>query len=165
MTCSTCEAMCATTEAQYEQRQRNMAAMPDAMPLPCPKCGSIEWATSREKIGIEPPKQRWWRRPPSWAFMRNAAILVCASNVLCIVMASDWWVQWVNLFLLGFMFSGALNSHGMITITKSLARMRAAFDEVHGINQALIEGRVMVHVAQIARDDDDPPPLAPNKMN
>ena len=63
MACDHCITWCAVNEVQLANRLRNMGSSPEARPYPCPQCGSIDWATTRELIGAPkvwaPTKPRW----------------------------------------------------------------------------------------------------------
>lgn len=43
-TCEICSTWVARSQAQLDNRLRNMAAVPDAVPYACPRCGSTAWA-------------------------------------------------------------------------------------------------------------------------
>ena len=45
MTCDFCEKWTAITRRQTKNRLRNMQAVPEAVPYPCPHCGGTYWAT------------------------------------------------------------------------------------------------------------------------
>ena len=70
MTCKLCRSWAATTERQWRNRQRNMAANPEVSVHLCPYCESAEWATTREMIGPEPAPP-WWRRLLAWVARRT----------------------------------------------------------------------------------------------
>src|SRR5262245_15479815 len=44
-TCAFCEKWVAATQAQYQNRLRNIKLMPEATPHPCPQCGGTYWCS------------------------------------------------------------------------------------------------------------------------
>ena len=60
MTCHFCEAMAARTKTQLELRTKRIAAHPEIHVFVCPRCNSIEWATTAHffDIAIDDPKRQ-----------------------------------------------------------------------------------------------------------
>lgn len=64
--CPVCTPWCATSEAQLKNRLANMRDVPRVATHPCPRCGSMAWATTRafikEDTRSRPRPRPWWRR-------------------------------------------------------------------------------------------------------
>lgn len=50
-TCENCSKWAARSQAQLDNRLRNMAVAPDVAPYACPRCGSTAWANTTAFIG------------------------------------------------------------------------------------------------------------------
>jgi len=68
MICDICTLWCSRTKEQLDNRLRNIRKHPGAEFNRCPKCGSVEWATTKSFIRTRERKRRWWeiwREPPT----------------------------------------------------------------------------------------------------
>lgn len=159
MICPTCTPWCATTERQFEIRQKNMADAPDAKPFLCPSCGGVDWATTREKIV---PTSRFaapwpFKKPPSWQTIR---IMNAVAGGFCLAGAlttSIWWLVIVDAFLAGVMLAGIAVATAWIYFTDVFAKMTSACDKMIELNNALIQDKVEIIMGR----PDDTPPTAP----
>lgn len=162
MTCPACVTMCATSEAQLAGRLRNMEKMPDARPYACQGCGSQEWATSREMIKPEKPKKKWYQHPRIFHRLRIGYLVTggfCfGSAVMSNAVGGPGWLDLANMFIAGLNAGGVIYSSYVISANENIRRLKAAKEELHQLNQALIENRVNVIIAGMSDDD---PPLAP----
>lgn len=67
MACKVCREWAATTEAQWNNRQANIATRPGASFYPCHVCGQMDWATTKDYIIIyDPPPPRFQRWHSFW---------------------------------------------------------------------------------------------------
>ena len=62
--CPVCTPWCATTKTQLKNRLANMRDIPTAKAYPCPRCGSMVWATTREFINED--VRPWWQHLMDW---------------------------------------------------------------------------------------------------
>lgn len=62
--CPICTPWCATSETQLKNRLANMRdfAGSGTDPYPCPRCGSMAWATTRAFIKEDTRPRSRWRR-------------------------------------------------------------------------------------------------------
>jgi hypothetical protein len=148
--CPTCTPWCATTEAQFFNRLANIRGNPQAQPLACPECGSIDWATSRDMIRTEPVEQRrpWWRRmfwkmrlpdPPSWKTLRIwAAVLAVTSACFAIFQGPDWTSMFLVL-VAGYASAAVVNYTEMIRLQAHVDETRELVKQAQDFNGELIE--------------------------
>lgn len=161
-TCPTCAMMCATTDEQYAHRQTIMAHSDDVHIAPCPRCGSTDWATSKEYIGKEPgkpPEPRWWQRPPSWEQIR-VGFIGLAIGILMGIWLVPW--EWLRLFyatILGTCIAGASNAHFMLRQVRHFDEIKKTQDELRETNSDL--GQALAMMSQYRRDPPPAPPIAP----
>jgi hypothetical protein len=153
MTCSKCVPLCATTEAILANRLKRMAETPSATVHPCPHCGGIDWATSREQIKAEPKRRGGIKlNQQSWRRLRMFNIF---TGVLFLGFAAWDGISLIGMFdtfLVGFNFAMALACTMQI-------RMRKSFDDMVERNQALLENKVVFPMFH--EPDGDVPPTAP----
>lgn len=154
MTCPTCAQMCATSEEQLAIRQRNMAAMPNVTPAPCPQCGSTAWATSREMIKARPVPNRWWHNgvPTHDTLMISCGVVA----VFCVAQAIVTGPSWVGMI---DMFLGGLNA-AAVFYNYIQKRSRIVLDALMSFCEELCETKMPVTQMQV-RQDDDHAPIAP----
>lgn len=164
MTCPTCMSWCATSEAALATRHKKMARVPSATWKPCPQCGGIDWATSREKIEADVKKRPWWLRwnPPSWQYLRMAHILasVALLGLAWSAGASD--VGMADMFLAGFNAAAVFYISFQARLSNAFDGLMTTCNEIHELNRVLISNKVEMYIRSIHRNsDDDSPPTAP----
>lgn len=152
MTCAACRAWCATSEKQLSIRMTNMTGAPEVQANPCPKCGGVDWASSREMVK---PRTTW--RVDWMPVLHLVAALICGSLV---IVSGPTWVGVANAALCALNVSGAAYQFLIGRMRRTSDLMLVTMEEMYELNRALIENRVEMI---ITRGDDAP--VAPNRLH
>jgi hypothetical protein len=84
-TCPYCARWASTTEQQWMRRRSSMRKNLIAEPASCPKCGSIDWALTRDYIAERPDKTSDSLSIEAWiAIVLGGAVLVMATVLFLI---------------------------------------------------------------------------------
>lgn len=159
MTCPTCKSWYATSENQHANRLANTAGASSTQPYPCPKCGSIDWATSREAIKEDrmPKALAWFATPPSWRVLCLLNGVLCLSFFACAITTDHRWLGLFDAALAGFTGAAALHAYQMGAMRASFDRVRSAFDTMVVLNDQLMQAKVEAVIFHA----DDGAPIAP----
>lgn len=170
MSCADCKPWYATTEVQLAMRLRNLQI--GGSPYPCPKCGSVDWATSREMIGeaTPEPKRSWraWIDTPRWRALAVWQLITAVALFGCALVADTKWIVIVDAVGAGINLGLAYHAWRMLQVHSIIEKMRQAFESMCDINKGLVEadvGTLVMRIAELSDEDAPSMPIAPNKLH
>lgn len=97
-------------------------------------------------------------RVPTWRTLVAMQGFVAGAALGNLFWVTSWWLQILNAFLIGASLSGAFYAWSAHRMTDYIIQLRAAYDAMYEMNEALVQNRVRVHFEGM---QDEPPPIAP----
>lgn len=101
---------------------------------------------------------KWkWPEPPSLRTTRTFNLCLGASCAWLAYLSGPSWTGMINAFLAGVYLSSALHMTRVIGMTGAFNKMAALCTEINELNQALLNNKAVIHVAEM-RGDEPPTP-------